>query len=94
MLCTLRMDSFWLEKSFPSSYANEPLALLVGEGHSISVPATFLIAVSPLLRSMVTGVFAPAQSPLVLLFPGVCGDVLEVVGELLLKGTSAVNLDM
>jgi len=94
MACTVKRDSFWLEESFPSSYANEPLAVLVGEGHNISVPASILLAVSPLVRSIVTDVFALAQSPLVLLFPAVCGDVLEVVGELLLHGTSAVNVDM
>ena len=33
-------------------------------------------------------------SPLVILLPGVSGDVLQVVKELLLKGSSVMNKDM
>jgi len=78
----------WLE-SFLVDKASEPPAQLVGDGGSVSVPANLLLAFSPLLRSMMTDL-----TPLVILLPGVSEDVLHVVEELLLKGSSVMNKDV
>jgi len=85
----LKREPAWLE-SLPIDSTGDALADLIGDSGHVSVPATLLLAVSPLLRSMVTD---PVCSPLVIILPGVRAGVLQVVLELLLKGTSDVNED-
>ena len=41
-----------------------------------------------------TDILPPVYSPLVIILPGVRADVLQVVEELLLKGTSVIIEDM
>jgi len=93
MSCVLKRDPAWL-KSLPINSTLDALADLMGESGHVSVPATLLLAASPLLRSMMTDILHPGYSPLVILLPGVEGDVLQVLLELLLKGTSEINEDM
>lgn len=93
MAFILKRNPVWME-SFLVDNASEPFAQLVGDGGCVSVPANLLVAFSPLLRGMMTDLIHPVYSPLVILLPGVSGDVLQVVKELLIKGTSVMNEDM
>ena len=55
------------------------------DGHQVSVSTAILLAMSPLVRSILSDIHPADYGPLVMVF-AVCGDVLRVVGEILSKG--------
>ena len=57
----------------------------------IQVPASLLVAVSPLVKSMMAELLPPAYSPHVISIPAVTADVLLMVAELLTKGAAVVH---
>jgi len=78
----------WLETLCSSEVA---LTLLGEDGCQVQVPAALLVAVSPLVKSMMADLLPPAYSPHVISIPAVTGAVLLLVAELLTKGTAVVN---
>ena len=83
-----RGEPEWLE-TLQQDVANQALALLIGDdGCQISVPVAILVATSSLVRSISAVLLPPAISPVALSVPGVAGDVLKIVVEIMKKGTA------
>ena len=83
-----RGEPEWLE-TLQQDVANQALALLIGDdGCQISVPVAILVATSSLVRSVSAVLLPPAISPVALSVPGVAGDVLKIVVEMIVKGKS------
>jgi len=78
----------WLETLCSSEVA---LTLLGEDGCQVQVPAALLVAVSPLVKSMMADLLPPAYSPHVISIPTVTGAVLLLVAELLFKGTAVLQ---
>jgi len=55
------------------------------DGQQVSVSTAILLAMSPLVRSILSDIHPADYGPLVMVL-AVCGDVLHVVGEILSKG--------
>jgi len=88
MSLTLKRDPEWMG-TLQQADVDQALALLIGEnGCQVSVPVAILVAASPLLRSISAVLLPPAISPVALSVPGVAGDVLSIVVEMMTKGTS------
>ena len=83
----LKNDPVWLG-SLPTPDDCTTLVLIGGDGHQVAVPAPLLLAVSPLVRSILTGLLPPVYCPCFLSFPAT-GDVLQVVKDILTTGTVA-----
>ena len=66
------------------------LTLLSEDGCQVPVSFELLVAVSPLVSSMMADLLPPAYSPHVISIPAVIGDVLFLVSEILSKGSAAV----
>ena len=66
------------------------LTLLSEDGCQVPVSFELLVAVSPLVSSMMADLLPPAYSPHVISIPAVIGDVLLLVAEILSKGSAAV----
>jgi len=80
----------WLGSSLPSNpYSKSTIELLSGDGCGVGVPADPLLAVSPLLRTILRDHLAPVYSPPALTLQSVPAEVLKIVGELLTRGTSS-----
>ena len=58
------------------------ILLLGGDRQQVAVPAAVLLAVSPLLRSILTDLLPPAFSPCILSISAT-GDILQVVKDIL-----------
>jgi len=94
MNLVLKRDPVWLG-SLPSPNASPNLLLLGGDGQQVAVPATLLLAVSPLVRSILTDLLPPAYSPCFLSLPAVTEEVLHVMVDILATGAaSGEHMDM
>jgi len=82
----LRRDPVWL-RALPSPNASTIL-LLGSDGQQVAVPATLLLAVSPLVRSILIGLLPPAYSPCIISLPVVTEDVLHVIVDILATGAT------
>jgi len=83
----LKGDPVWFG-SLPSPDASPTLLLLGGDGQQVAVPAPLLLAVSPLVRSILTDLLPPAYSPCFFSLPGATEDVLHVVVDILATGAA------
>ena len=83
----LKHDPVWLG-SLPSPDASTSLVLLGVDGHQVAVPAPLLLAVSPLVRNILSDLLPPAYCPCFLSIPAT-GEVLQVVMDILTTGTVA-----
>jgi len=83
----LKRDPVWLA-SLPSHNASPSLLLLGGDGQQVAVPAPLLLAVSPLVRSILTDLLPPAYSPCFLSLPAVTEDILHVMVDILATGSA------
>jgi hypothetical protein len=84
----LKRDPVWLG-SLPAPDVSTTLVLIGGDGHQVSVPAPLLlIAVSPLVRNILTDLLPPAYCPCFLSLP-TSGEVLQIVRDILTTGTVA-----
>ena len=93
MSCVLRKDTDWV-LTLSSTNIGGALTLLSEDGCQVQVPAELLVAVSPLIKSMMSDLLPPAYSPHVISIPAVTGASLLLVAEILLKGTAVVNENM
>jgi len=91
MSLLLKNDPDWPENFCSTDLCGGALSLLGRDGCQVLVPAELLLAVSPLVRTMMTDLLPPAFSPHVISIPGVTGAVLLMVAELLSKGTAVVH---
>ena len=85
----LRHDPVWLESlPTPDGSTTPTLLLIGGDSRQVEVPAALLLAVSPLVRSILTDLLPPAYCLCFLSLPAT-GEVLQVVRDLLTSGTVA-----
>ena len=82
----LRRDPVWLGSL--SLCTSPTVLLLAGDGQQVAVPAPLLLAVSPLVRSILTDLLPPAYSPCLLSLPDVTEDVLHAMVDILSTGTT------
>jgi len=92
MNVALKRDPVWLG-SLPSPPASPTLLLLGGDGQQVGVPAPLLLAVSPLLRSILIDLIPPAYGPCFLSLPDVSSKVLHVVVDILDTGEVVGELE-
>jgi len=87
MTLIFRRDPIWIK----SLSITDPSAiiLLSGDAKQVAVPACLLIAVSPLVRSIMSELLPPAFSPCILSLPAATGKVLQAVVDVLGSGTAA-----
>ena len=88
----LKKDPAWF-KSFPFNAGT--VILLQGDDPDcqVSVPAALLIAISPLVRNILSaGHLPPAFSTPAISFPSVSVDILETVGEMLVSGNASMDM--
>ena len=90
MSYVLKRDPVWLDLSLSTGCG--VFLLLSEDGHQVSVPGGVLLAISPLLRSMVSDLHPAAHGPLVLSI-AISGDVLLLVGDIMTKGVAFVMGD-
>ena len=82
----LKRDPVWLA-SLPLRCVNEAFALLISDnGCQVPISASVLLAASPLVRSISSGL-PPALCPIVLSVPTESRDILEAVVEIMTKGS-------
>jgi len=86
----LKRDPIW-PGLLPLHRDTNSLLLLGGDGQQVGVPAALLLAVSPLLRSILTDLLPSAYSPCCLSVPDTTADVLEAVKDILTTGTVACH---
>ena len=92
MSLVLRKDPAWLETLCSTDVSGGALLTLLGkDGCQVPVPAALLVAVSPLVKSIMSDLLPPAYSPHVISIPAATGAVLLMVAELLSKGTAVVH---
>lgn len=91
MFYVLKRDPVWL--TLPVEAEGGSVSLLSEDGCQVSVPTVLLLAASPLLRAMVTGLHTSLHCPLVISFEAVSVEVLLAVREILSKGVVAVEDD-
>ena len=84
----LKQHPVWLE-CLPTPDTSVTLLLLGGDGQQVAVPVPLLLAVSPVVRSILTDHLHPAYSPCCLSLPATTGDVLKVFGDILATGAAA-----
>jgi len=82
----LRRDPVWLGSLSLST--SPTVLLLAGDGQQVAVPAPLLLAVSPLVRSILTELLPPAYSPCRLSLPDVTQEVLHAMVDILATGTT------
>jgi len=90
MRINLQHKCAWLE-SLPTCNAKPNILLLSGDGQQVPVPAPLLLAASPLVRSILTGLLPPAYSLCIISLPGATGDMLLVFADILTKGIVAAD---
>ena len=83
----LKRDPVWLG-SLTSPNASPTLLLLGGDGQQVAVPAHLLLAVSPLVRSILTDLLPPAYSPCFLSLPAVTEEVLQAMVDIVATGAA------
>jgi len=83
----LKRDPVWLS-SLPCPSTSPTLLLLGGDGQQVAVPAPLLLAVSPLVRSILKDIPPPAFSPCFISFPDVTEEVLHAMWDILTTGTT------
>ena len=83
----LKRDPVWLG-CLPSPNASPTLLLLGGDSQQVAVPAPLLLAVSPLVRSILAHLLPPAYSPCILSIPTVTEEVLHVMVDILATGAA------
>ena len=83
----LKRDPVWLE-CLPTPDVSATLLILGGDGQQVAVPVPLLLAVSPVVRSILTEHLPPAYSPCCLSLPATTGDVLQVFGNILATGAA------
>jgi len=88
MNLTLRHDPVWLGSVHPPDGS---CILLGGDGHQVAVPAPFLLAVSPLVRSLLSDLLSPAYCPCFISLPVATGEVLQAVRDILTTGKVAAG---
>jgi len=90
MRINLQHKCAWLE-SLPTCNAKPNILLLSGDGQQVPVPAPLLLAASPLVRSILTGLLPPAYSQCIISLPSATGDMLLVFADILTKGIVAAD---
>jgi len=83
----LKHAPVWLGSVHPPD-GRATLVLMGGDGHQVAVPAPLLLAVSPLVRSILRDLLPPPYCPCFLSLPAT-GEVLEVVRDILTTGKVA-----
>jgi hypothetical protein len=86
----LKKDPVWLG-SLPTPDDSTTIVLVGSDGHQVAVPAYHLLAVSHLVRSILTDLLPPAYCPCFLSLPATRG-ILQVVRDILNTGTVAGDL--
>jgi len=84
---TLKGNVVWLDYLLTAEVAT--ILLLGGDGHLVPVPASLLLAVSPLVRNILAEHFPPASSQSCISLPSATEDVLKVVRNILANGEVA-----
>jgi len=84
---TLKRDPVWLD-CLPTSDVSATLLLIGGDGQQVAVPVPLLLAVSPVVRRLLTDHLPPAYSPCCLSLPATTGDVLQVFRDILATGAA------
>jgi len=84
----LKRHPVWLE-CLPAPNPSGNLLLLGGDGQQVAVPVPLLLAVSPVVRSILTDHLPPAYSPCCLTLPAATGDALQLFGDILATGAAA-----
>ena len=88
MSLIIKRDPVWLA-CLPTPDVSAILLLLGGDGQHVAVPVPLLLAVSPVVRSILTDHISPAVSQCCLSLPATTGDVLQVFGEILATEAAA-----
>jgi len=83
----LKRHPVWLG-SLPNPNASTSLLLSGGDGQHVPFPAPLLLAVSPLVRSILADLLPPAFSPCSFSLPDVTEEVLHVILDLLTTGAA------
>ena len=88
----LSRDPDWLE-SLTDRNTSCVIRLLGGDGVQVEIPATLLLATSPLVRNILSDSnhLHPVYSLPVISIPSVTGAGLETAGEVLATGVAWVN---
>jgi len=81
----LKRHPAWLE-GLHAPNVNGNLLLLGGDGEQVAVPVPLLLAVSPVVRSLLADHLPPAYSPCCLSLSATTVDVLQVFGEIIATG--------
>ena len=85
----LKHDPVWL--GLLRKPDDSPTLILIGDdGHQVAVPAPLLLAVSPLMRSILTDLLPPDYCPCFVSLPAT-EEVLQVVRDILTTGTVVVD---
>jgi len=91
MFLVLRKDPHWPETLCSTDVCGGALTLLGKDGCQVQVPAALLVAVSPMVNSMMADLLPPAHSPQVISIPAVTGPVLLLVAQLLSEGAAVLH---
>jgi len=83
----LKNDPVWIG-SLKSLSSSHTLLLLGGDGLQVEVPAPLLLAVSPLVRRILTDLLPPAYSQYCLSLPDATEEVLKVMADVLVTGST------
>jgi len=89
MKCSLKRNVVWLESLPTADNVAATILLLGGDGHLVPVPASLLLAVSPLVRSILAEHLPPAFNQSCISLPSVTEDFLKVFKDLLSTGEAA-----
>jgi len=85
----LKRDLVWLGSLPQITDASATVLLIGGNGHQVAVPASLLLAASPLVRNILTDHLPPSYSPCCFSIPAASGDVLQLVRDILTTGIVA-----
>ena len=86
MTLILKRNPVWMKLLLTAD--TSAFILLSGDHRQVSVPASLLLAASPLLRSIMTDLLSPAYSPCFLSFPAASREALQVMVDILATGTA------
>ena len=89
MKCSLKRNVVWLESLPTADNVATTILLLGGDGHLVPVSASLLLAVSPLVRSILAEHLPPAFNQSCISLPSVTEDFLKVFRDLLSTGEAA-----
>jgi len=91
MNCILKHDLNWLVSLPQNGNCSTTVLLIGGNGHQVVVPASILLATSPLVRNILTDHLPPAYSQCCFSIPAATGDSLQLVANMLTTGAVADN---